>query len=361
MTTYAESGVNIAAGDAASKNAYKFAKQTFAGRANMIGAPVIQDGGFSGLLDMGNFYLTQCCDTVGTKITIAEKIKKFDGLGQDLLCMVADDAICSGAETVSITNTFETTAIEPSEISAMMESLSKACQEQKVVIPGGEIAEVGDMTNGTGWGADAVGVVQKDRVITGENIAAGQKIVGLKGRAFRCNGLSLARRICANNFGPDWETVEYQDGKTWGEVLLTPSKIFQRAILEAVIGTFDGEKKYDVHGIVHVTGGGIPGNLPRIFNDQTLGAKLDNLHAPHDALKKLKELGNVADEEAYRTWNSGTAMMLIVDEADAQNIADALNAYDQEIQAQIVGEINTTGKIELISQYTHNTLTFETE
>ena len=358
MTTYAEAGVNIEAGDEASKNAYKFAKQTFAGRQGMIGAPVLQDGGFSGLLDMGNFYLTQCCDTVGTKITIAEKIKKFDGLGQDLLCMVADDAVCAGAETISLTNTFETTAIQANEISAMMESLSNVCQEQKVVIPGGEIAEVGDMTNGTGWGADAVGVVKKDRVITGENIAAGQKIVGLKGRAFRCNGLSLARRICADNFGQDWETVEYKNGQSWGEVLLTPSKVFQRAILEAVIGTFDGEKKFEVHGIIHITGGGIPGNVPRIFNDKSLGANLDNLHEPHDALKKLKELGNVSDAEAYKTWNSGTAMMLVVNDSEAQKIADALNTYDSEIEAKIVGKIDNSGSIKLLSKYSESEIIF---
>ncbi len=157
--TYAEAGIDIVAGDQISKKAYQYAKSTFGSRQGRIGEPVVGDGGFAGMLNMGDFYMTQCCDTVGTKITIAEKTKHFAGLGDDLLCMVADDAICSGAEVVSITNTFETKKIHQADIEAMMDSLAKICQKQQIVIPGGEVAEVGDMTNGTSWGADTTTIM----------------------------------------------------------------------------------------------------------------------------------------------------------------------------------------------------------
>lgn len=358
MTTYAEAGVDIDAGDKASKGAYAHAKSTFSSRKGMIGEPVVTEDGFSGLVDMGAFYMTQCCDTVGTKITVAEKIKKFDGLGYDLLCMVADDAICAGAEVVSITNTFETQKVNQEEIDAMMASLAAACREQKVVIPGGEVAEVGDMTNGTGWGADAVGIVKKDSVVTGKTVSSGQKIIGLQGRVLRCNGLSLARRICKDQFGGDWTSTEWKDGITWGEVLLTPSKIFHRTLLDSVLGDFAGKRKFNVHGVVHVTGGGIPGNFPRIFSNKSLGADFYDLHEPHDVLKDLVRLGNVDESEAYKTWHCGTAMMLVVDETDAVQICDAINAVDPETNAKIVGEINDSSTISLKSKFSQKNISF---
>ncbi len=356
---YKSAGVDIEAGDAASKMAYAHAKSTFPSREGMIGAPLISDGGFSGLINMGDFCLTQCCDTVGTKIVVAEKTGNFEGLGQDLLAMVADDAICAGAEVVSITNTFETNKVDAKAIDQMMAGLAKICQEQKIIIAGGEVAEVGNMTNGTSWGADAVGIVDPKKVINGNNIEPGMAIVGLKGRVLRCNGLSLARKICEMNFGEDWENTEWQNGVTWGDVLLTPSKVYQRLIVDAVLGGFGQEPKHDIQGIIHITGGGIPGNVPRIFPEgKTFGAKFDSLHAPHQALKDLQELGKIEEAECYRTWHCGTAMMLVCAEAHAQALCQALNAQDSEVEAQVVGTITSTPKIEIQSGFSNQKINF---
>ena len=141
-------------------------------------------------------------------------------------------------------------------------------------------------------------------------------------------------------------------------MLLTPSKVFHRVILDSVLGNFNEETKFKVHGIAHVTGGGIPGNIPRLFHNDNLGADIQDWHAPHEAIKDLVNLGNVDEKEAYKTWNSGTAMMLVVNEADAQNIADALNTYDSEIEAKIVGEIDNSGSIKLLSKYSESEITF---
>ncbi len=355
---YVDSGVNIAKGDDASKRAYKNAKTTFSSRSGMIGEPFELEGGFSGALDFGDFLLVQNDDGVGTKSELAERTGSYNTLGEDLLCMVADDAICVGAETVSITNTLDVPVVEPDVIESLTKGLSEACSKEKVVIPGGEIAEVGDACNKMVWNATAVGVVKKDQFLSGKNVKAGQKIIGLRGRVLRSNGVSLARKICEVNFGDNWHDKEWKDGITWGHVLLTPSKIFHRLIIDNVIGGFDTERFFDVSGIVHITGGGIPGNVPRIFPDKSFGAKFDNLHEPHEAIADLQKLGNVSEEECYKTWNCGTALMIFCNSQEADEICKKLNSADSEIDAKIVGEVNDTGNIEIISKFSGTTLLF---
>ncbi len=353
---YASSGVNVSKGDTASRMAYANAKKTFASRKGKIGAPLVIDGGFSGALDFGDFLLVQNDDGTGTKTEIAERLKKYDTIGEDLLCMVADDAVCVGAEVVSVTNTFDVPRVEPDVLDAMTASLSRACIEQKIVILGGEIAEVGSAATKLIWNATAVGIVKKEKFITGDSIHAGQKIVGLRCRVLRCNGTSLARKICETSFGKDWHKELWGHGKTWGEILLTPSKIFHRLLLDHVLGDFEGKRKFSVSGIVHITGGGIPGNVPRVFKNPNLGVKFTNLHAPHEAVLDLQKLGNIDDEECYRTWHCGTAMMIFSDQAE--EICKALNAADPEVSAQIVGEVTSKKGLQLVSQFSGKTLIF---
>ena len=355
--TYAAAGVDISVGEKASKSAYKNAKTTFSSRKGMIGAPVELEGGFAGALDFGDFYLIQNDDGTGTKSEIAERCKKYDTLGEDLLAMVADDAICVGAECVSITNTFDVPFVDAEAIESLTAGLANACKEQNIVIPGGEIAEVPGACSRMVWNATAIGVVKKDKFLTGAGVKSGQSIIGLSGRVLRSNGVSLARKICEKNFGKTWESVEWKNGKTWGEILLTPSKIFHRSVLNAILGGFNEKRKFPISGIVHITGGGIPGNVPRIL-PAGLGAQFNNLHPPHETLVVLKELGNVEDMEAYRTWHSGTAMMIICEKEDVNDICNALNVEDEELQAKKVGDITDSGKIEILSKYSGELLTF---
>jgi len=341
MATYKDSGVDVELGDRCSKAAYAAAKATFSGRDGMIGRPVVDDGGFAGMLDMGSFYLVQNDDGVGTKIEVAEKMRKFDTLGYDLIAMVADDAICLGAETISVTNTLDTPALDEEMIEGLMKGLKEAALEQKIVVPGGELAELSDALNGSVWNATAVGVVNKDRVIGGADISEGDAIIGLKSDGIRSNGLSLARMILKKEFGDDWVKEEFSEGQTWGEVILIPSKIYSRAVL-GVIGDFENPKEHGIKGIVHNTGGGIQGNLPRLLKGR--GAKLDNLIEPHEFMNVLMALGNVERDEAYKTWNMGIGMMMVV---GSEALAQTLEALAAEgIEAQKIGEVTDSGKIE---------------
>lgn len=355
---YETAGVNIEKGDQASKFAYQNAKKTFPSRKGMIGEAFEQDGGFAGALDFGDFLLIQNDDGVGTKMEIAERTQIFDTIGEDLVCMVADDAICVGAEVVSITNTVDTPKVNPEALEKMTSGLAKTCQQEKIVVPGGEIAELGNALNKMVWNATAVGIVKKEKFITGKNLKVGQKIIGLKGRVLRSNGISLARKICEINFGENWHNEIWKDGKTWGEVLLTPSKIFHGIVLESVLGRFEEKIKFDIAGIVHITGGGIFGNVPRIFpKGKNFGAKFSDLHEPHQAIKDLQKLGNIDETECYKTWHCGSALMIFANPEESEAICKALNLADSEIDAKVIGEVTDTGKIEVLSKFSENWIT----
>ena len=332
MATYEESGVNIELGDKCSSIAYQAAKATFPGRDGMIGAPSVDEGGFSGVLDMGDFYLLQNDDGVGTKIKIAEQIGKYDTLGYDLIAMVADDAVCMGAETVSITNTLDVNKVNEEKIQALMTGLKEAALEHKIVIPGGEIAELGNMVNGYLWNATAVAVVEKNKLIRGEDIQSGDKIIGLKSDGFRSNGFSLVRYILKEKFGENWASEKYNEDKSWGEAPLIPSRIYSSAILD-MHGRYKEEAKVNLKGVVHVTGGGIQGNLERILKGRK--ADLNNLPEPHEMMQKLMEIGNVSEEEAYKTWNMGVVMILLSN--DLEKIEEICAKHS--IEMQVIGEI----------------------
>ncbi|MBI4235638.1 phosphoribosylformylglycinamidine cyclo-ligase [Candidatus Peregrinibacteria bacterium] len=334
MSTYEASGVNVEMGDKCSAIAYNAAKETFIGRKGMIGQPVVEDGGFTGTLDMGDYFLVQNDDGVGSKMQVAEMMGKYDTMGTDLLCMVIDDAVCIGAEPISVTNTIDVDKVDEAKIAQLMEGLKEAALKHKVVIPGGEIAEMGKMCNGYIWNATCVGIVEKNKVINGQNIKIGDKLIGLLSPNFRSNGLSLVRHILSEKFGTNWVNEKYDDNRTWGEVVIEPSKIYASAIME-MHGRYKESAKVELKGVCHITGGGIPGNLPRILKKTGLNYKLTTLPKPPPAMQKLMELGNVSEDEAYKTWNMGVGMILVSD--DFEKISAICKNHG--IEAQIIGEV----------------------
>lgn len=343
MATYKQSGVDISAGDACSVLAYGAAKGTFAARKGMFGKPVLSEGGFSGALDFGSFYLIQNCDGVGSKIAVADAMKKYDSLGYDLLAMVCDDAVCVGAETVSITNTVDTNKVSAKVIGPMMKGLQKACNEQKIVIPGGEIAELPDLMKGNSWNAAAVGIVEKKRFMTGKSVRPGDTILGVRSRGFRSNGFSLVRYVLKKKFGAGWHKKKYSGSKCWGEIVLVPSLLYSNALLD-VIGRYGKKPKAKVKALAHVTGGGIPGNLKRVLG--RYGADLDNLMKPHKVMLELQKLGNVADKEAYNVWNMGVGMLVISNEGE--KVEKILKKYGMKVQ--VVGKVSKKPGIRLVSR-----------
>jgi phosphoribosylformylglycinamidine cyclo-ligase len=374
--TYKKAGVDSEAGDSASSRAYRAAVSTHVGRKGMFGAPLRMEDSFTGALDCGDFLIVQNDDGVGSKMVVADAMGRYDTVGYDLLAMVADDAICVGAEVLSITNVIDVKSIDEKVIGTMMEGLAQACLEQNIAIVGGEIASLKDQVKSLVWNATAVGVVEKTKFITGSQVRAGDKIVGLQSRGFRSNGFTLVRYILEKAFGEHWHRKKFNDSNTWGEAVLMPSRIYHNCILD-MIGRFrKGEPRVHPKAIVHNTGGGIPGNLSRILDkkrDTALpdrarglgaseeqsdarapnyygarGAMIDHPFPAHQAMLGLQKLGNVDDSEAYRTWNMGIGMMLIVDDSETAEVIAI--ARKHSIPAQVIGEITTEPGIRIVSQ-----------
>ncbi len=344
MATYKESGVDIELGDKCSAIAYNAAKNTFISRKGMIGEPLLDEGGFSGALDMGDYYLVQNDDGVGSKINVAEMVGKYDTLGYDLVAMVADDAICMGAETISITNTLDVNKLDEKKVTGLMSGLEKAALEQKIVVPGGEIAELGNMVNGYIWNATAIGILEKSKLIDGQKIRPGDKIIGLPSAGLRSNGFSLVRHILGNKYGEDWANKEYNGNMTWGEAVLTPSIIYSDLLL-GMHGRYKRKGIVEIKGIVHITGGGIPGNIKRVLKNNNLGANIDNPPNPLEVFVKLMAIGNVAPEEAYKVWNMGVAMILIADGEEAGKILKICG--EKKVNASIIGEVTENPEIRI--------------
>ncbi len=347
-STYKKAGVDIEAGDSASSKAYKAALSTHVSRKGMFGAPVKLEGGFTGALDCGDFYLVQNDDGVGSKSLIGEQMNRYKTLGYDLLAMVADDAVCVGAEVISMTNTIDINKVDEKIITPLMKGLAEACKEQNVVIAGGEIAELRDQVKNFTWNASALGIVEKSKFITGMHVRPGDKIVGLQSRGFRSNGVSLIRYILKKEFGENWHRKKFNDAHTWGEAVLMPSRIYHACVLD-MIGRFQkGEARVHPKAIVHNTGGGLPGNLERIVGKVDRGALVDHPFPPHQAMLALQKLGNVEDSEAYRTWNMGIGMMIVVDPSETNEVIAIARKHN--IPAQVMGEITEKPGISIVSQ-----------
>ena len=316
MKHTSQSGLDIDAGDRCSQNAYAWAKKTFRYREHKPGMPCRNlDGAFSNMLDFKGTRIGIASDGIGTKIELAERTQIYRTLGYDLMAMVVDDLATAGFEPTNISNILDVDVLDYGIIDDLMHGLHDAAREASVAISGGEIAELGSRIGGYGsrmhfnWCATAIGILHEnlEHPIDGSGVQPGDLIISLKSQGFRSNGFSLIRQIMTEHFGETWHIARYDDMTTWGEVLLTPSRIFAPVIgrlLDAGI---------HLKGIAHITGGGIEGNLKRVLHANGVGASLNNLFEPLPMMKKICELGRIHQDTAYTYWNMGNGMLVIVD------------------------------------------------
>jgi phosphoribosylformylglycinamidine cyclo-ligase len=322
------SGVNTNLGSSCSTVAYNWAKKSFTHRKGLQGnlLPTI-DGTYSSQLRCGTVRIGISSDGIGTKIELAERMKKYDTLGFDLMAMAIDDLICNGFEPAFISNILDVDVLDKATVDALMKGLYKAAKESNVIITGGEIAELGSRIGGYGdgmhfnWGATAIGLLHRNlkTPITGHVVKEGDVILSIYNRGFRSNGYSLLRKILETKYGKQWHSAMPVGTKdNWGKIALTPCTIFSPMVVNLL------NKKLVPHGIVHVTGGGIVDNLGRILKVNDLGAELDNLFEPEDYYMQLLKMGNVSFEKAYRYWNMNNGMLLIVPKNAVKKTLDVL-------------------------------------
>jgi len=351
QTTYADSGVNIELGNDASKVLYEAAKLTWKNRKGRLGEVVEIFEDFSGLraINVGGLpqdaYMNLGFDGVGTKIELGERIAKHDTVAYDLFAMVCDDAVVRGAEPVIIGSILDVRSLgENGEgyidfVKQLAIGYINAARDANVVVVNGEVAELGSRINGYGafnynWGAGVVWFARKSRMLTGYEIKEGDKLIGLKEYGFRSNGLSLVRKIMKTTHGEDWHKETYQ-GKSLAEWALHPSRIYSGTVVD-MFGGFDGDPKAEVHGVAHITGGGVPGKLGRLLKPSKLGAYLDNLFEPCDLMRYCQEKGGVQDSEAYKTWNMGQGMIIVTSKPDEVMRV----ASEHGIESRLMGEIS---------------------
>lgn len=360
-TTYAEAGVHLDLGDAASHLLYSAAKYTWEQRQGRFGEVIIPHDDFSGVRCIAVGALPSDTvmgigfDGIGTKIEVAERLGRWNTLAFDLFAMVCDDAVVQGAEPILVGTILDvrtlgsTTAPHLDIIAQLAEGYVAAASAARVAVVNGELAECGSRINGYGpfnctWSAGVVWFARRSRLLSGTAVRPGDAIVGLAETGCRSNGYSLVRRVLQRQHGEAWHTVPLGP-MTLGEWALQPSCIYTAAVVD-MLGGVDGTPQVVLHGVVHVTGGGLPGKLGRLLRRARLGAEITDPLPPGPLLSYLQEHGPVRDYEAYRVWNMGQGMLLVTPQPDAALAV----ARQHGITAHIIGTVTAQPGIRLYSR-----------
>ncbi|MBF0312829.1 MAG: phosphoribosylformylglycinamidine cyclo-ligase [Oligoflexia bacterium] len=336
LETHPASIASLENGDLCSKIAYTHALSTSAQ------AFQTSDGPYAGIVEIAGAKIGITSDGIGTKAEIAERLKKYDTLGFDLVAMVADDLIASGVRPLYLSNILDVNTLNPQVIDELMQGLAKAAIYARTQIVGGEIAGLSSRVQGYGegthfnWSATAIGDLLCDKPISGIDVKTGDLIIALKEEGIRSNGLTLARTILQNQFGNEWHLHQ-----GWGDYLLTPSRIYAPFVVDVIT-----KASIAIHGIAHITGGSFKSKLGRVLKATKLSALIDHPFAAPAPMLALQELGAISDHEAYRHWNMGHGMLLLVPALAADKILSF--ALKQNLQAQVIGSIEQLSKPQIV-------------
>ncbi len=330
--TYRDAGVDIAAGELAVERIKAKVRSTF--RPEVVG----DIGGFGGLfaLDVGRYrhpVLVGTTDGVGTKAMIARAAGRFDTIGIDLVAMCVDDLVCQGAEPLFMLDYIAVGRLDPDQIEALVEGVAEGCRQAGCALIGGEMAEhPGSMEEGefdlVGF---AVGVVERDELVTGADVQPGNLVIGLPSTNLRSNGYSLARRVLLERAGRSLDEAAYPGAHhSLADELLAPSVIYSPAIVGL-------RRQVDLRAVVHVTGGGLPGNIGRVLPKRTaVVLDRDSWEQPR-IFGEIQRLGEVTDDEMAGVFNLGIGMVVVVPARQVETALDALR--DAGHRASVIGEV----------------------
>ena len=334
--SYRESGVDIDAGDALVERIKPYAKRTM--RPEVLAGI----GGFGALIEVGKRFrepvLVAGTDGVGTKLDLALRLGRHDTIGIDLVAMSVNDVLVQGAEPLFFLDYFVCEKLDVDVAADVIKGIARGCELAGCALIGGETAEhPGTFPAGSyDIAGFAVGVVEKDAIVDGRDIAIGDRLVGIGSSGPHSNGFSLIRRIL-DVAAADLEqpfaaetTTTLGTTATLGEVLLTPTRIYVKPVLELA-------KTIRIKGMAHITGGGLTLNVPRML-PESLQATIDRSTWPRPPVFDwLQAHGGIADDEMHRVFNCGIGMVLAVAAADAASAIVALQRSGE--QAFDIGEI----------------------
>lgn len=319
--TYAEAGVDIDAGNALVERIKPAAKRTT--RSGVMSGL----GGFGALFDLKDAgysdpVLVAATDGVGTKLRIAIDTGNVDGVGIDLVAMCVNDLVCQGAEPLFFLDYFATGKLDTDTAARVIEGIAEGCVLSGCALIGGETAEMPGMYPAGDFdlAGFAVGAMERGTALP-EGVAEGDVLIGLTSSGVHSNGYSLVRKLVEVS-GLGWDADCPWAGGTLGAALLAPTRLYVRQALEAI-------RQGGVHGLAHITGGGLTENLPRVL-PEGLGATIDlSSWSLPPVFGWLRETGGMDQAEMLKTFNCGIGMILVVDAARAQALSEALTALEE--------------------------------
>lgn len=337
--TYRDAGVDIDAGNASVSLIKDAVRETY--RPEVLG----DIGGFGGLFALrAKAYkepvLVSGTDGVGTKLRIAFMLDRHDTIGQDVVAMCVNDILVQGAEPLFFLDYLAVGKLAPQQVAEIVKGVARACKESGCALIGGETAEMAGFYPAGEYdiAGFSVGVVERAKLITPARVNDGDVLLGLPSAGLHSNGYSLVRKICFEHKGFRGDEYIKELGKAIGEELLTPTRLYPRTCLPLL-------HQFDIHGMVHITGGGFYENIPRALPEH-MGAEIDGQSWEIPPIfRLLQSWGNVDWAEMYRTFNMGIGMVLIASADEARHINEYLRGQGETVYQ--IGLV-TTGVHEVI-------------
>ena len=328
--SYAAAGVDVTAGYKSVELIKSHVKRT--NIAGVLGGI----GGFGGMFEIpANEYknpvLVSGTDGVGTKIKLAFLMDKHDTIGIDCVAMCVNDVACSGAKPLFFLDYIACGKNYPEKIEQIVKGVADGCVQSGCALVGGETAEHPGMMPDEEYdlAGFTVGIGEKDKLVSGEHLKAGDAIIGVASSGIHSNGFSLIRKVF--NINSQTIAVKYDElGTTLGETLLTPTRIYVKPLLTLM-------DSVRVNAISHITGGGFYENVPRMLNDNTLAVIEKDKCFKLPIFDLIQKTGNIPEHDMYNTFNMGTGLMLAVDADKADEAVRILNTNGE--QATVIGEI----------------------
>lgn len=336
--TYKQSGVDIDAGDELVERIARLAKPT------KIPEMLSGVGGFAGLCalpsGMSEPILVSGTDGVGTKLKVAFETGVHDTVGIDLVAMCVNDVLTVGARPLFFLDYFGTGRLNVDVGEAVIRGIAEGCRQAGCALLGGETAELPGMYADGEYdlAGFCVGVVERSRILGGPKVRLGDRVIGIASSGLHSNGYSLARRVLHREMGLKTSDILPSLGKSVGEALLMPTKIYARAV--SALQTKLGE---DLHGLSHITGGGLPGNVPRVL-EEGLGVELDlSAYERPEIFKIIARGGPVEESEMRRTFNMGVGLVAMVRKGTEDQALEALALVGES--AFVFGQVISVGDL----------------
>jgi phosphoribosylformylglycinamidine cyclo-ligase len=338
--TYKASGVDIDAGDALVDRIKPFAKRT------RRSGCVDDLGGFGALFDpkaagYSDPLLVSSTDGVGTKLKIAQAVNRHDTIGIDLVAMCVNDLVVQGAEPLFFLDYFATGKLSVDTAAAVIDGIAKGCAEAGCALIGGETAEMPGMYAPGDYdlAGFTVGAVERTKLLPRRDMKPGDVLLGLASSGVHSNGFSLVRYIMEQSRTGYTDRAPFDPSHTFGDILLTPTRIYVKPCLSAI------RAHAGIKGLAHITGGGLPDNLPRVL-PESLSARIDtSAWEMPPIFHWLRDAGKVPFDDFMRTFNAGIGMVLVVEAAEADAVTATLRRAGETVYT--IGNLEPRGELEV--------------